>query len=65
MPDHKGLHYTAFKLAASENSVAMPNKPKNNITWNLESGLHILIEFSYYLLTALLPFAVKMINNLL
>lgn len=28
MPDHKGLHYTASKLAASENSAGMPNKPK-------------------------------------
>ena len=37
----RGLHNIAFKLAASENSAAPPNKPKNNITWNLESALHI------------------------
>lgn len=29
VPDHKWLHYIAFKLDAEENSVAMPNKPTN------------------------------------
>lgn len=67
----RGLHYIAFKLAASENSTATPNRPKNNIACKSgefiayfrgvgeEGGLWGISYFTHNIS----PIAIKVINN--